>query len=342
MWGEGQGTKFPALPHCHIPRQLLGPGMKLVISVDVEEEGLFSGEYPRVPAGVANVAQLRRLEFIPLEFGFPLTLLVTYQVAQDPAARQVLAYWRDRYRAEIGAHLHPWNTPPFLDLPYPEPVRSEKLPRPLLKAKIASLGAALKKNLGVSPVSFRMGRFDGSAKVLGLLPEFGFRVDSSMVPLTQKVGGPDFFLIPADPFCFRPGGPQGPPLLEAPLTMVPVWAAAAGLVYRLSQSLPGSWGGRMRAGFPYWGAAGVQPAWYPAASMRGAVRLHRRRGGKVLTIFFHSSELMPRATPQFPTDEAVNRFTQKIRAFLSWLVETGPVQGVTLTELGDEYLGGKE
>ena len=44
--------------------------MKLVISLDVEEEGLFSGRYPR-ESGVTNVAELRRLEFIPREFGLP-------------------------------------------------------------------------------------------------------------------------------------------------------------------------------------------------------------------------------------------------------------------------------
>ena len=33
--------------------------MKLVISIDVEEEGLFSGHYPRTPPGVTNVAELR-------------------------------------------------------------------------------------------------------------------------------------------------------------------------------------------------------------------------------------------------------------------------------------------
>ena len=69
-------------------------GMKLVISIDVEEEGLFSGHYPRTPPGVANVGELHRLEFIPREFGFPLTLLVTYPVARDQAACQVLARWR--------------------------------------------------------------------------------------------------------------------------------------------------------------------------------------------------------------------------------------------------------
>ncbi|MBI4643808.1 MAG: hypothetical protein HY743_08840, partial [Deltaproteobacteria bacterium] len=79
--------------------------MKLVISIDVEEEGLFSGEYARTPSGVTNVAQLKRLEFIPREFGFPLTLLVTYHAARDPEAREVLRYWRDRYGTEIGAHL---------------------------------------------------------------------------------------------------------------------------------------------------------------------------------------------------------------------------------------------
>ena len=43
--------------------------MKLVISIDVEEEGLFFGQYPRTPPGVTNVAELARLEFIPEEFG---------------------------------------------------------------------------------------------------------------------------------------------------------------------------------------------------------------------------------------------------------------------------------
>lgn len=316
--------------------------MKLVISIDVEEEGLFRGEYARVPAGVANVAQLSRLKFIPEEFGFPLTLLVTYQVARDPAARQVLQYWRDRHGSEIGAHLHPWNTPPFEPLPWPEPVRAEKLPRELLKAKLASLRAAIEEHLGVSPRSFRMGRFDGSAQVLSLLPELGFKVDSSMVPLTQQVGGPDFFLVGADPFWLRPAGPQGPPLLEVPLTLVPVLSQAPRLLARLSASLPGPWGPWLKVSFRYWGAAGLQPVGYPGASLRLAARLHRRRRGKVLNMFFHSSELMPGASPHFPTDESVNRFTTKIRDLLAWLVKKGPVKGVTLSDLyqeGGEFLG---
>jgi hypothetical protein len=307
--------------------------MYLVISVDVEEEGLFSGKYPRVPPGVANVAHLRRLEFIPREFGFPLTLLATYPVVRDPAARAVLGRWREEFRGEIGVHLHPWSTPPFGKLPGPEPVSARLLSQDLLRGKLATLVMLLQKSLDVTPRALRMGRFDWDPRLLPLMDEFGLRVDSSMVPLRAPLDGPDHFWAPPDPFFLTGGGSTREPLLEVPLTMVPVWTFAPGGVRRLSAALPGPWGKRLRAGFRYLGAAGIHPVWFPAASMRLAVRLHRRRGGRVLTMFLHSSELMPGGYPKFPTETAVAGLVQKIRHFLAWLKKTGPVQGVTLSEV---------
>lgn len=307
--------------------------MKFAISIDVEEEGLFSGEYPRTPLGVSNVAQLERLEFIPREFGIPLTLLVTYQVARDPGAREILKYWRDRYGTEIGAHLHPWNTPPFVDLGEPEPVRSEKMPLAVIREKLQNLVSAIKEGMGVTPRSFRMGRFDWGPKIRSLLPDMGIQVDSSMVPCTQKVGGPDYFLAPADPFRLAVPGATGPSLWEAPLTTVPVLPGAASWVYRFSSCFAGARGERLRTWFPYVLAAGIHPVWFPLPSMRLAVRLHRRRGGRVLNMFLHSTELVAGGTPQFPTEAAVARLLRKMRLFFSWLEKTGPLQGVTLSEL---------
>lgn len=311
--------------------------MKLVISIDVEEEGLFSGLYPRTPPGVTNVRELSRLSFIPRDFGLPLTLLVTYQVARDPAACRVLAEWRDRYGAEIGAHLHPWNTPPFADLPDPEPVRSEKLPRPLLRDKFASLLSQVRAGLTVTPRSFRMGRFDAGPQVFSLLREFGLEVDSSVAPLTRKNPDPRFFLAPADPFFLRDLGPEGKPLLEVPITLVPVVAGTPELIERLAAMAPPTWGDRLRSLYRYGGVAGVQPAMYPLVSLQLAAYLHRRRGGRVLTLYFHSSELKPGASRLFHSEAAVSRFVDKIRTFLTWLVQTGPVEGVTLTELGEDW-----
>ncbi len=307
--------------------------MKLVISIDVEEEGLFSGEYAQVPPGVSNVAHLRRLEFIPREFGFPLTLLVTYHAVRDPSSRRVLEYWRDHYGTEIGAHLHPWNTPPLADFPEPEPVPSEKMPLSILKEKLANLVGSIRENLGVTPRSFRMGRFDWGPGLLSLLPEMGLRVDSSMVPLDQKAGGPPHFLAPSDPFPLAVPGHTGLPLVEAPLTMVPVLAGTPRLIHLLSQALPGTIGRRLLSRFRYVLAAGIHPVWYPLASMRLAASLHRRRGGRVLNLFFHSSEIAPGGSPQFPDEATVERLIAKIRAFMTWLKKTGPVEGITLSEL---------
>jgi hypothetical protein len=311
--------------------------MKLVISVDVEEEGLFSGQYPRTPPGVSNVAALNRLQFIPREFGFPLTLLVSYQVALDPGACRVLAHWQETYGAEIGVHLHPWNTPPFADLPYPEPIPSQLLPASLLRDKLAALVRQVQGSLGVTPRSFRMGRFDWGPRVMARLPEFGLRVDSSIVPLTAKSSNPEDFLAPADPFPLAVPGLAAPQIIEVPLTMVPLMAGTPAMIMRLAAALPPAWGRRLRDRFRYLGAVGVHPAWYPLASMQLAARLHRRRGGRVLTLFFHSSELQPGATRLFPTEAAANLLVGKIRIFLNWLSQTWTMEGATLSDLYEIY-----
>jgi hypothetical protein len=311
--------------------------MKLVISIDVEEEGLFSGRYPRTPPGVTNVAELQRLSFIPREFGLPLTLLVSYQVARDPAACRVLAEWRDHERAEIGAHLHHWNTPPFLDLPNPEPILSEKLPVELLRDKFASLVDQVKASLEVAPRAFRMGRFDAGPRVWGLLPEFGLDVDSSVAPLTPKNADPHSFLAPANPFPLATPGVVEGQVLEVPITLIPLVSGTAPLIDRLARSLSPARGRRLKDLFRTVGVVGVQPAWYPLASLKLAAHLHRRRGGRVLTMFFHSSELQPGASRIFPTEAAVNDFVAKLRTFLTWLLRTGPVEGVTLSEIWEDW-----
>ncbi len=311
--------------------------MKLVISLDVEEEGLFSGLYSRTPE-VTNVAELSRLDFIPRDFGLPLTLLVSYQVARDPAACEILARWRDRHRAEIGVHLHPWSTPPFPEMTLPEPVPPEQVPLALLRDKLTNQIEQIRGSLGVQPTSFRAGRFAVGPKMLGLLPEFGFKVDSSIVPLTLK-GGEDYFLAPADPFRIAPAAGE-PALLEAPLTLVPLISSLPWALAWLAARFPGATGRRLLSSFKYVGAAGIQPAWFSLPHMRLAASLHRHRDGRVLTMFFHSSELKPGASRLFPNEAAVAGFVAKIRTFLDWLVRSGPVEGVTLSELYQDWLAG--
>ncbi len=89
------------------------PPLRVVISLDVEEEGLFSGRYAATGCGVRNVELLPRLAPLCRDLGFPLTLFCAYTVFASAPGRAVLARMRDDYGAEIGAHLHHWSTPPW-------------------------------------------------------------------------------------------------------------------------------------------------------------------------------------------------------------------------------------
>lgn len=302
--------------------------MKLVLSIDVEEEGLFRGRHPRRPAGVANVAELRRLEPLADEFRLVPTLLVAHAVAADPGCRAILRDWRDRRGAEIGAHLHPWSTPPFDGPGEDGPTDPDAVPEPLLRAKLEALLDAVGGLAGAPPVSFRMGRYHLTPAVARLAAAAGLRVDASLVPMRTEPGGPDSFDAPADPHAIDT--PSGT-LQEVPLTVIPIAPALARAWRRAAGALPPALGARCRAAFRRVGVVGVQPAWFGLAAMRHAARLHARRGGRVLHMHLHSSELMPGATPGCRTGADADRLVARIRAFLAWLADFMPVEMTPLS-----------
>src|SRR5207253_648831 len=62
---------------------------------------------------VENVRQLPRLDRLFERLAVRPTYFTTYQVAIHPWAVRILQETQARGTAEIGAHLHPWNTPPI-------------------------------------------------------------------------------------------------------------------------------------------------------------------------------------------------------------------------------------
>ena len=303
------------------------PPLRVVISLDVEEEGLFSGCYAARDCGVRNVELLPRLAPLTDELGFPLTLFCAWTVFASAPARAVLEKMRDRHGAEIGAHLHHWSTPPFEGDPAPgEPARTHLLPRELLRQRLRTLLEAGRDFQGAPLTSFRMGRWDLKAVVRPLLAEEGILVDSSVCPLRVFRNGPDHFLAPPDPYWVE--GAPGKPLLEAPITQVPLVPDMERLWHRLAGNRPA-----LLDRFHFFGALSANPFWHGQAAMRLATRLHVRRGGKVLGLFWHSSEMLPGGSPHVPDEDAARAALSKIFSFCRWLRDTFTVEGTTLTGL---------
>lgn len=300
--------------------------LRVAVTVDVEEEGLFSGSYERRPTGLGNLAQLGRLEYITRDLGLPLTLLCTYPVVRDQACRDILLRWRDQLGAELGAHLHPWNTPPFGPEDQTEPHLAEEIEPPVLEAKLAALLAAHAEAFCAPARSFRMGRFDLPDALMAALGRHGIRVDSSLVPLRTALRGPDHFLAPDRPH-------QAHGILEAPLTMEQVLPGSARLVAGMAALMPDSSARLAKKYFRYIGVVGTQPTMFSLAAMKKAARLHYGRGGRTLVIILHSSELLPGASPDYSDEKAVAGLVDKLGRFLAWAGERFPLAPARLGDL---------
>ena len=263
--------------------------MKLTVTVDVEEEGLFSGSYQPDNNPISNVKKLGLLNPIFKDLDIKPTLFTSYPVVSNQENFEFLMELTDKWRGEIGAHLHHWNTPPFEQPAPKQPVPSQQMERNQLQAKIETLLEAMKKS-GVEPISFRMGRFNMSPKLFSILESTPIKVDSSVAPMRRYYGGPDCLAAPTDPYFpnrLNPCKPGISKILEVPMTIIPVLPGLGAWFENLGKQGPLppkalAWLAQ------YLFSMSAQPLWTGIKRLKTAVKIHQSRGGQVINIFFHS------------------------------------------------------
>src|SRR5438132_7323908 len=146
----------------------------VLFSVDTEEDNWRPS---RDGVTVENIRELPRLDALLRGLGVRTTYFTTYQVAIHEWAVAILRELQAR-GAEIGAHLHPWNTPP-LDEPFvPRNSMLANLPARLQLAKVERLTDTLRRAFDAAPVSFRAGRYALGPETEAALIRCGYRVDS--------------------------------------------------------------------------------------------------------------------------------------------------------------------
>lgn len=318
------------------------------VTVDTEADNQWD---QGAPLTTENVQYWQPFQSVCDEHGVTPTYLVTSEMAADPSAQSLLARWVASGRAEVGAHLHPWTTPPFIDEPgfrYNDPAHSflSELPTELVHQKLETLTAEIERDLGIRPTSFRAGRFGFDARCAVALSELGYIVDSSVTPLTEwsahqglphRDGGPDFTSHVAMPFLID-GTPQ-PGLLELPVTIVTTYALLRRfpLLYRLYRSFPIR-PARNRV-LKRW--LRPQPIWlsptpaFSISDLAAAWDECQRMGGGVAVMMLHSSELMPNRSPYRCTESSVGEMLAELDAFFRYARGSG-ARAATLTSAARE------
>lgn len=303
----------------------------VLVGIDTEADDQWSAR-GRETIEVRNAARLPALQALFERFGVRPTYLVTHEMATRSESREVLRGLAAAGRCEIGAHLHPWSSPPYR----PEDLRAHSypmnLPSLLLERQLTELTQTIESELGVRPTSYRAGRNGVDGRSLRILERLGYSVDTSVDPLFNETrkGGPLFAGAPIVPYrpayedVRREGGAR---ILEIPISAATLPGLPKPLEAIYASLPPLAWRGAARR----LGVRGVwlRPSYTSLEDMLAFASRLARDASPCFNIIFHSSELLPGGSPYTPDAASVARFLSHLERLLEHMV--GPLRGLGRT-----------
>lgn len=153
-----------------------------LITIDTEGDNLWSR--PR-DITTENSRYLPRFQELCERYGFKPTYLTNYEMAKCPVFQEFARDACKRNQAEVGMHLHGWNSPPA------QPLTTDDFTfQPFLieysdaqmRDKIAVMTELLETTLERKMRSHRAGRWAFDERYARYLVDFGYRVDCSVTP----------------------------------------------------------------------------------------------------------------------------------------------------------------
>lgn len=314
----------------------------LVVTVDTEEDNWIP---TRTDISVENIREVPTFQQRLEELNVRPTYLVSYQVATVSWAADLLAELHHSGRAEVGAHLHPWNTPPTPEPMEPRYHQLGNLDADLQRQKLSSLCEKLRRNLGVEPRSFRSGLWSLGRDTVRLLTAEGFRVDTSILPYVywhDVPYSPSYTHAPARPYRLAAGRSLQRDYPDGSLLEVPATAGYTQGRWRL-------WGPvdrllRTRPMIPFhlpgllarMGLVERIPLTPEVTPLRKMIRLTEaaaRRRLPVLNVFLHSSSLLPGANDYVRSENDRELLLRRTERYLTQVRERYDALPVTVGEL---------
>jgi len=314
--------------------------MYLIVTIDAEEDNW--GEYNLSEYSLSNIEKIPYLQKLFDEFDVKPTYLVTYPVANNERSVFILKKIMDEGKCEIGAHCHPWNTPPFEEEKIKKNTMLNNLPPDLQYRKIKMLRDKIKENFGTNPLSFRAGRWGFNKEIAKNLYNLGFKIDTSVTPFTDWSNyhyGPDFSDIYPEPFRFSydnfPEKSLNGDMIEIPVTigflknnfkiyheLLKIFRTK---IFKMARIV------RILKILNFFNLVWLSPEIYSAKDMINLLKLVKKKEYKLINMTFHSSSLKEGLNQFVKNKKDEEEFYSRIREFLSFTKEDG-ITSITISE----------
>jgi hypothetical protein len=252
-----------------------------------------------------------------------------------------------RGTAEIGMHLHAWNSPPLQPLTNDDFQHQPYLieyPAAVMKEKIRTMTALLEDRFSRPMVSHRAGRWAFDGRYASMLLDLGYRVDCSVTPgidwsgtpgAPDGRGGSDYTDFPHHPYFLSPAEiavPASAGLLEVPMTVhLGALYRQAPWAYRVPVV---RWGAKKIASPPRWLCPTPFCEKHNFQAMLQMARRKRAVGASHMEFMLHSSELMPGGSPAYRNASDIDRLYEYLEVLFDEL--SAWCRGVTLEQLHAE------
>ena len=303
----------------------------LVVVIDTEAEFRWTATGSRRANGVTSVKASRQVQPIFERYNIRPTFVVDYPVSTIPEGYEVI---RDFYKSgvcEVGAHLQPWDTPPFVEEITDRNSYPGNLAPEVEREKLVRLTAAIVQNIGVQPRIYKAGRYGVGSATPGILAELGYEIDVSVLPGTdlRRQLGPDFSKCPAHPYWFG----TDPALVQIPLSIGYTGAIARfPVVARALVTHPVFKAFHVPGILSHLGLLErivLTPEGITFEEQRRLTRAMLRRGYRVFSLTYHSPSLAPGNTPYVRDATQLESFLSRIDRFLEFFM--GEVGGSAAT-----------
>jgi hypothetical protein len=282
----------------------------LTVVIHTEEEFEWGKGFDKKSVGTRHIKHIHTAQDIFDEYSIKPTYVVDYPIASQQEAIETLKEYSNTGRAEIGAHLHPWVSPPYAEEVNAYNSYPGNLPRELEFAKLATLTRRIKESFGTTPKSYLAGRYGFGPNTGAILQELGYEVDISAAPPIDfsDDGGPDYSTYTSHPFWI---GEQRR-LLALPGTgaYVGTLKKAGHSLYQLAihpwlrwAHLPGILS-RLRI----FERLRLSPEGYQQQELFRLTRMLLAEGIRHFVFSFHSPSVLPRCTPYVRNESDLKRF----------------------------------
>ena len=316
---------------------------ELLVVVDTEEEFDWSKPFSRGNVATRSIPAQARAHEIYDRYGLVPTYVVDYPVATDADAVHFLRGLRDAGKAEIGAHLHPWVTPPHVEEVSTRNSYHCNLPPELERAKIEALTDAIERAFQERPTIFKAGRYGFGPNTQAVLGDLGYRVDCSFVPHSDLSGdgGPDYRGTPDVPHWLD----EGRGLLEVPLT-VGFLGSLAGFGARAGWLFDSPGAERLRvpgvlARTGLVARSRLTPEGTSAAEQCRLIERMVADGHRTFSLTYHSPSLEPGHTPYVRDGADLARFLADIETVLTFFRDTIGGRFTTLSRVRSDFSEGR-